>query len=352
MAWPVANELWDDDAWHELTTRAVLVARHQGALTVLPIALLYRAGVHVCAGEFAAASVLVEEATAINEVVGVTPVTYIAAVLAAHRGQEALASKLIESGIADATALGVGRMIALAEYARAVLYNGLGRYEDALAAAQRACESEDLGLIGWSLTELVEAAARSGRPDIAAPALQRLEDRTTAAGTDWALGMQARSRALVSHGGEAEALYREALKRLANDRLAVFLARAQLLYGEWLRREGRRVDAREQLRAAHQRFSQMGADGFAERARRELSATGETVRKRTFETVDELTAQETQIAQLAVEGHSNSEIGAELFISPRTVEWHLHKVFTKLGISSRRELRRALPGARRTGVPA
>ena len=351
VAWPVANELWDDDAWHELTTRAVLVARHQGALTVLPIALLYRAGVLVSAGEFAAASALVEEATAINEVVGVTPVAYIAAVLAAHRGQEALASELIESGIAEATALGVGRMIALAEYARAVLYNGLGRYADALAAAQRACESEDLGLIGWSLTELVEAAARSGRPDIAAPALQRLEDRTTAAGTDWALGMQARSRALVSHGGEAEALYREALKRLANDRLAVFLARAQLLYGEWLRREGRRVDAREQLRAAHQRFSQMGADGFAERARRELIATGETVRKRTVDTVDELTAQETQIAQLAVEGLSNPEIGAELFISPRTVEWHLHKVFTKLGISSRRDLRRALPGARRTGVP-
>ena len=352
VAWPVANELWDDEAWHELTTEAVLVARNQGALTVLPIALLYRAGVHVSAGEFEAASALIEEATAINQVVGTTPLAYIAPVLAAYRGHEAVASELIESAIADASALGIGRMIALAEYARAVLYNGLGRYEDALAAAQRACERDDLGLIGWSLAELVEAAARSGRQDIAAHALQRLEDRTTAAGTDWALGMQARSRALLSHGDETERLYREALKRLANDRLAMFLTRAQLLYGEWLRREGRRGDAREQLRAAHQRFSQMGADGFAERARRELMATGETVRKRTVETVDELTAQEAQIAQLAVDGHTNPEIGAELFISPRTVEWHLRNVFSKLGIRSRRELRGALPGASRTGVPA
>jgi ATP/maltotriose-dependent transcriptional regulator MalT len=191
--------------------------------------------------------------------------------------------------------------------------------------------------------ELVEASARGASPDVAAAALRQLEERTHAAGTDWALGAQARSRALVSDGEAAEAFYREALERLAGSRLAVYLARTQLVYGEWLRRENRRVDAREQLRAAHDAFIRIGADGFAERARRELLATGETVRKRSVETLDELTAQEAQIARLAGEGRTNPEIGAELFLSPRTVEWHLRKVFPKLGISSRKELRDALP---------
>jgi DNA-binding CsgD family transcriptional regulator len=228
------------------------------------------------------------------------------------------------------------------EYARALLYNGVGRYEDALAAAERACEREGFGLFGWSLTELIEAAARCGRHDVAAGALRRLEERTGPAGTDWALGTQAVARALLSDAAEAEALYREALERLGRDRVAVFHARAQLVYGEWLRREGRRVDARAQLRAAHERFSDMGAEGFAERARRELAATGERARKRSVETRDELTPQEAQIARLAADGLSNAEIGAQLFISYRTVEWHLKKVFAKLDIKSRKQISKAL----------
>jgi DNA-binding CsgD family transcriptional regulator len=202
---------------------------------------------------------------------------------------------------------------------------------------------------GWALVELIEAGARSGRSDEAAAALDRLSERTQAAGTEWALGIEARCRGLLS---EDETLYQESVERLAHSRAEVALARSRLVYGEWLRRENRRVDAREQLRAAHEMFSQMGAAAFAERARRELSATGETVRKRTVETLDELTTQEAQVARLAVDGHTNPEIGAQLFISPRTVEYHLRKVFTKLGISSRKELRRALPDAARAAGPA
>ena len=350
IGWPVANELWDDEGWQELTSWAVGVARDTGTLTILPIALLYRAGVYISAGEFAAASALIEEASAITEATGITPLTYVSPVLAAYRGEETRASELIESSIEDARARGEGRVISLFEYSRAVLYNGLGRYDDALAAAQRACEREDLGLFGWSLTELVEAGARSGRRDVAAAALRQLEERTRAAGTDWAVGMQARSRALLSDGADAEDLYREALERLANGRLAVYRARAQLLYGEWLRREGRRDDAREQLRNAHRLFSDMGAEAFAERARRELLATGETVRKRDVATRDELTAQEARIARLAADGLSNPEIGAQLFLSRRTIEWHLKKVFAKLGISSRQQLPDALRETGRSAV--
>jgi ATP/maltotriose-dependent transcriptional regulator MalT len=254
--------------------------------------------------------------------------------------------------MAEATATGEGRGITLAEYARALLCNGLGRYEDALVAAERSCESDSLGLFGWALVELIEAAARSGRHDVGAAALRRLEERTSVAATDWALGAQARSRALLSTGTEAEALYREALERFASDRVAVFAARARLVYGEWLRREGRRVDARVQLRAAYERLSDMGAEAFAERARRELAATGETVRRRSAETRDDLTAQEAQIARLAADGLSNPEIGAELFISPRTVEWHMKTIFAKLDIRSRKQISAALSGGRRTAVPA
>jgi ATP/maltotriose-dependent transcriptional regulator MalT len=239
----------------------------------------------------------------------------------------------------------------LAEYAKAVLSNGLGDYEAALEAAQRACEQDDLDLCGWSLIELVEAGARGGRPELAGEALRRLGERTRASGSDWGLGNEARSRALLSDGQAAETLYREAIERLARTRVVVDLARTQLLYGEWLRRENRRLDAREQLRRAHAVFTRIGAEAFAERARRELLATGETVRKRTVETRDELTAQERQIAWLARDGHTNPEIGAELFISSRTVEWHLRNVFTKLAISSRRELRNVLPDRGRVAVP-
>ena len=239
-----------------------------------------------------------------------------------------------------------------ADWATALLHNGNGRYAEALAAAQRGCEHDDVGLFAWCLVELIEAGVRSGATDAASAALERLSERTQASGTDWALGIEAGSRALLSDGPGAEPLYREAVERLERTRGVVHVARAQLLYGEWLRREQRRVDAREQLRAAHETFSRIGAEGFAERARRELSATGETVRRLTVETRDLLTPQEALIAGRAVDGQTNPEIGAELFISPRTVEYHLHKVFTKLGIGSRKELRAALAGAGGAAAPA
>jgi DNA-binding CsgD family transcriptional regulator len=232
-----------------------------------------------------------------------------------------------------------------------VLYNGLGRYREALAAAQCASEQDDLGLYGWALIELVEAAVRSREPELAADALERLAERTDLSGTDWALGIEARSRALLDEGQGAEDLYLEASERLGRCRIKVHLARAHLLYGEWLRRENRRIDARETLRTAYEVFSTMGAEAFAERAARELLATGEKARKRTADTRGQLTAQETQIAELAREGNSNPEIGAQLFISPRTVEYHLHKVFTKLEISSRNELQRVLPSEAREAQP-
>jgi DNA-binding CsgD family transcriptional regulator len=264
-------------------------------------------------------------------------------VLAGWRGDHGEALRAVRASVQDAIARGEGRVIALAEYATAVLHNGLGRYEDALAAAQRGRAHDDLGLCGWSLVELIEAAARTGKPDIAADALRQLEERTRAAGTNWALGVEACSQALLSENMEAESLYREAVERLTRTRIAVHLARAHLLYGEWLRREGRRIDARAHLRLAHDTFTRPGAEAFGERTRRELVASGEIVPRRTAETRDVLTAQEAQIARLAADGHSNPEIGAQLFISPRTVEYHLHKVFTKLAINTRRELRAALP---------
>ena len=318
------------------------VARETGALAVLPLALIYRSGTHLHAGEFAATSALIEDADALARSIGGAPLMYTKVLLAAWRGEQAAAIDLIEAGLADATPRGEGRALTWAEYASALLHNGLGEYEAALAAARAACEHDDLGLVAWALVELVEAAARCDRPDIAAATVERLAERTQASGTDWALGIEARSHALLSDGEEADGLYREAVERLARTRVTVHLARAHLVYGEWLRREQRRSDARDHLRAAHDMFDRFGAEGFAERARRELLATGETVRRRTVETQDVLTPQETQVARLAAEGQTNPEIGAQLYISPRTAEYHLHKVFTKLAISSRRQLRGAL----------
>jgi DNA-binding CsgD family transcriptional regulator len=342
LAWLLAGDLWDDEAWHELATGAVRLAREAGALTVLPVDLEYRAAVHAHAGEFAAASALVEEADAITAATGNAPLRYVSLFLAAWRGEEALALRLIEVRARDATARGEGRAIGWVKYITAVLYNGLGRYEAALAGARQACDHDDLCFFGWSLVELVEAAARSGAHDVAAGALRQLEERARAAGTDWALGTLARSSALLQDGRAADALYREAVERLERCRIVVHLARAHLVYGEWLRRENRRVDAREQLRIAYEMLARIGAEAFAERARRELLATGETVRKRTVESRDVLTAQEALVARLAAQGRTNPEIAAQLFISSRTAEYHLHKVFTKLGISSRRSLRDAL----------
>ena len=351
LACRIAPDLWEDETWHELATRQLRVARDAGALSVLPLAATYRAGAHVHAGEFAAAAALIEEADAITEATGNAPLGYTSLVLAAWRGREAEALELIDASREDAAGRGEGRAITLADYATAVLYNGLANYEVALAAARRASEHDDLGLFAWALIELVEAATRSREPRLAADALELLAERTRLAGTDWALGVEARSRALLSEGEGAEDLYVEATERLGRCRIRVHLARAHLVYGEWLRRENRRVDARESLRTAHDLFSTMGAEAFAERAARELLATGEKARKRTADTRGQLTAQETQIAELAREGHSNPEIGAQLFISPRTVEYHLHKVFTKLDISSRNELQRVLQSEAREVQP-
>ena len=281
---------------------------------------------------------LLDETNAVNEATGDTPRLSTSLLLAAWRGQETRLLELIAASLEDAPPRGEAQAVSLAGYAMAVLYNGLGRYEASLASTRGAGAYGDQLSI-WALPELVEAGARSGRPDVARAALRRLEERACPGGADWALGIQVRSRALLSAGKAADCLYREALKRLGSSGLVLHRVRTQLVYGEWLRREGRRVDAREQLRPAHEMLSRIGAAGFAERARRELRATGATARKRTRETRDDLTAQEAQIARLAGDGYTNPEIAAELFISPRTVEWHLRKVFPKLGITSRRQLR-------------
>ena len=346
-----ATDLRDDEIWDVLSARQVQLARDAGALTELPIALATRLALLLLAGELAAAASLVEELAAIIDATGSSLAPYGAMLLAAWCGREAEASKVIEANTSEVVARGEGLGLSDIEWASAMLYNGLGRYEDARAAAQQVLAYPHDPLFSFIVPEFIEAASRSGRAEGADDALKRLAESTRASGTDWALGIEARSRALLSDGEAAEYLYREAIQRLGRTRVRFELARAHLLYGEWLRREHRRVDAREQLRRAHEMLSGMGAEAFAERARRELAATGETVRRRTADTRGQLTAQETQIAELAREGHSNPEIGGQLFISPRTVEYHLHKVFTKLEISSRNELQRVLPSQAREAQP-
>jgi DNA-binding CsgD family transcriptional regulator len=353
LACRIARGLGDDAAWEELTDRQVRLARAAGALSQLPIALIERFGVQLLVGDLPAAEALVVEAEAVVEASGSHLAPQGAIALAAWRGREAEALSLIEASRREVVRRGEGLWLVAIEWASAVLFNGLGRYEEALAAAEKANEHpHELGLSTWVPTELIEAAARSGHPDRAAAALLRLQEISRASGTNWALGVEARSRALLTTGEEAERLYREAIDRLSRTRIRVALARAHLLYGEWLRREGRRMDAREQLRFANQTYAQMGMEAFAERTRRELAATGETVRKRTVKTIPELTAQELQIARLAVAGRTNPEIGAQLFLSARTVEWHLSKVYIKLNIKSRRELRAVLPTMSTTSMSA
>jgi DNA-binding CsgD family transcriptional regulator len=344
LACRIAADLWEHEVWDELAARGVQLAREAGALSVLPTVASYRAGVHAHAGEYAAAWALLEEADAVTQATGTAPLVQARQMVAAYRGNEAEALELIDAGRRKASASGQGMALSMIECANAVLFNGIGRYEKACDAAERACAHEELPLYGLALVELVEAAVRSDKVELAASALERLSERTQASGTDWALGLEARSRALLTNSPSAEPLYEEAVKRLARGRLAPHLARAQLVYGEWLRRENRRLDAREQLRAAHDTFSRIGAEAFAERAGRELLATGETARRRTADTKDALTPQEAQIARLARDGLSNSDIGAQLFISPRTVQYHLHKVFAKLDITSRNQLGRVPPG--------
>jgi DNA-binding CsgD family transcriptional regulator len=341
LACHTALELWDYETWDVLSARQAQLARDAGALTVLPLALNSLSVVRLFAGDFAGGTGLIEEAEAVTEATRSRLAPYGATALAALQGREAEASELIEAGSKEAARRGEGMGVTVIQWASAVLYNGLGRYEDALAAARQATDHPHDPT--RTLPELIEAAARSAEPELAAEALQRLSETTRASGADWGLGIEACSRALLSEGEVADELYREAIERLGRTRVRVASARAHLLYGEWLRRERRRVEAREQLRAAHEMFASMGAEAFAERAARELLASGETARKRTVKAIGELTAQEAQIARLARDGLSNPDIGSQLFISPRTVEYHLHKVFGKLAISSRNELHRVLP---------
>ncbi|MGI5320864.1 helix-turn-helix transcriptional regulator [Actinomadura nitritigenes] len=343
LTYLVAADMWDDGALHDLAEYAVQAAREMGALHFLPQALTYRAAVHIYAGHFDAAATLVEESDAILKVTGNSYFGFAVTLLRAWRGGDEAPAQL-EAAAEWASTWGEGRAISQCLYMSALVYNAFGRYQDALHHAERACGHDDLGATGFALVELVEAAAYSKAPEAATTALRRLEERTTPSGTDWALGLLARSKALLSDGEAADLLYREAIERLQRSRAAVYLARTHLVYGEWLRRENRRLDAREHLRTAYEMLQSFGASAFAQRAQRELLATGGTVDKRTVGTPGGgLTPQEGQIAHLARTGLSNPEIGAQLFISPRTVEYHLSKVFTKLAITSRQQLAEALP---------
>jgi len=341
----VASHIWDYDSWQVLSARHVQLARDVGALSELPLAVNSHAFTLLLAGDVAAAASLIEELQPAIEAMGSNLAPVAALGLAAFRGRQADAADLIDATIKDVKLRGEGIGITVAEWANAVLNNGVGNYKKAVTAAQRAIEYPgDIVSPTWATVELVEAAARSGRSDIAADAYRRLATITRASCTDWASGVEARSRALLSEGEAAERLYRESIERLGRTRLRADLARAHLLYGEWLRRERRRIDARAQLRIAHDMLDAMGMEAFAERAGRELQATGETARKRDVATGDEqLTAQEAQIARMARDGLSNPEIGVRLFISARTVQYHLTKVFIKLGIESRSQLDRVLP---------
>jgi DNA-binding CsgD family transcriptional regulator len=340
VACTAAGLVWDFDAWDVLSGRLVRLARDAGALSALPFALNSRGGLHLVEGNPILADSLAKEAAAVNEATGSSIAPYAAVALVAFRGREAEASELIEETRVEVLRRGEGAGLTFVVWASAVLYNGLGRYEDALAAAVQAREDSNAAWFRtWGLVELVEAAARCGKHELAVDALDRLSQTTSASGTDWALGVQARSRALLTEGDAAEPLYRQAIEALERTRVRVELARAHLLYGEWLRRERRRLDAREQLRTAHTLFTEFGMEAFAERARVELEATGEHARKRTVETRDDLTPQEAQISRLAADGATNQEIAAQLFISPSTVDYHLRKAFRKLGVKSRHQLK-------------
>ncbi|TDO46629.1 regulatory LuxR family protein [Kribbella sp. VKM Ac-2527] len=345
LASRTAVDLWDHEHWDVLTARHVQIARELGDLTELPLVLNSRLAMHLFAGEFSAAASLLAEIQTIADATGMGLAPYGAISLAVLRGRVDEAAPLIATTMDDVLARGEGGGLTFTHWANAVLMNGLARYSDALASARAATEDpKDLGVASWSLPELVEAAVRSGRPELAAEGHDQLAELTRASGTDWALGLLARSGALLATGPAAESGYQEAIERLGRTRLRLDLARTQLLYGEWLRREGRRQDARGQLRKAYDVLAAVGADAFAERARRELAATGEAVDGRAGRAMDALTAQEAHIAELAGAGLTNAQIGAQIFLSQHTVEWHLRKVFTKLGITSRRQLRPQLTG--------
>jgi DNA-binding CsgD family transcriptional regulator len=344
LACQLAMDLWDDSACEEFASRLGRVARERGGLTVLPFALNYSAAHQLFLRELGVAEQLVAEAEAITAATRNVPLADFAVLLAAWRGDRERTYALRAAALEAATERGEGFAVEVAEWAAAVVHNALGEYTEAMGAAERAYDEHGLGFAVWVLPELIETAVRSGNRPAAEIAFERLAERSGTSTTERARGVEASAGALLSDGSEADDLYLEAIELLGRSRVIVLHRRAQLNYGEWMRREQRRVDARMQLKAAHGAFEAMGAWGFAERARRELVATGERLRRRTVETRDDLTAQERQIAELAREGLSNPEIGARLFLSPRTVEWHLQKVFGKLGIHRRRELADALAG--------
>jgi DNA-binding CsgD family transcriptional regulator len=338
MATAASNAVWDNDGAHAISARQVQLIRDAGALAELPLYLSALGLASAWMGDFAGAASNIVEADSVAAATGSHFAPYTLLRLRALQGREAEASAAIEQAAAGGPSAGL-----YAQWAAAVLYNGLARYQEAAWSARRATSNTfEYWVSVWALPELVEAAMHAGDMELARDALARLAETTQPAGTDFALGIETRSRALLSDGTAANDLYREAIERFSRTRLRPELARAYLLYGEWLRREGRRVDAREQLRTAHHLFDAIGMEAFAERARRELLATGEKARKRSAGTREGLTPQEEQIARLAREGLSNPEIGAQLFVSARTIEWHLRNVFTKLGITSRRQLRTAL----------
>ena len=340
LACRVAIDLWDVDGLRDLSTRMTVLARDRGALNMLPTALSLGVGYHLYAGDLSVAAELADECEAIGEATGISKPPYGPLAVAAWRGHGQRVSTIIDEATPEAVARGEGQWLTAAGWATAMVNNSLGRYDQALVAAESATEHlHELGIANWTLVELVEAAARSGAPDRADVAMQRLSEIAAGCRSDWVRGVQARSLALLADGEAAERSYRDAIERLERTGLRTDLARAELVYGEWLRRENRRVDARAPLRRAHDTFADIGAEAFAARARRELLATGETVRRREPGADIELTEQETQIVRLALRGQTNPEIATQLFISPRTVEWHLRKVFGKLGITSRKELR-------------
>ncbi len=336
-----AGFIWDYESWDVLTARQLRVARDAGAIGVLPLALGTRAGVEVFAGNLPAAASLMREIDSVAEVTDNLIVPYAALPYAAFCGRELEARQLIGISTRDFLARGEGMALSMSQWATAALCNGLAKYEEAFAAAQRSLENpNELWYSLWSTVELIEAASRTKKDAIAAVALERLVESTDASGTQWALAVQARSRAVLSDGKAAEDLYREAIDRLLPTPLRLDIARTYLLFGEWLRREQRQREARQQLRFAHELFSEFGMEGFARRAEVELQATGERARKRTVETQHDLTPQEERIADLAAQGSTNKEIGAQLFISPATVEQHLSKVYRKVGVASRTQLAR------------
>jgi DNA-binding CsgD family transcriptional regulator len=338
----VAMDLWDDEAWFELADGQVRLARTSGTLSWLPFGLDYLAELHIQAGELSQAAALLAEGERIDPGIRAATLPYVPLLLAAWRGDALAADELARALARGAVDRGEGAALTYADYATAVLGNGLGHYELAADAAQQASAAEELVISPWALYELTEAAAHSNQHERAAAAADRLAGIAEASGTRWARGAAARSRALVASGSAADEAYREAIELLDQTRMATHAARARLSYGEWLRRENRRLDARGQLRLAFDALGALDVQAFAERARRELLATGEKVRTRHQDPGAELTPQEREIARLARDGRTNAEIGTQLFIGARTVEWHLRKVFTKLGIGSRRELDEAL----------